>query len=507
MIASEILFADKPYGISSHQTDTSKPGFVEWLSQRQKRPVLICHRLDKQTTGCFITALNPKTCADINALWAARAVKKKYLFVTDRKPPAQEWTSSSQIEKKGTLWVSLPAAKNDNAATTEFTVRKQEHGFFLIEARPLSGKTHQIRLHAKDSGIPLLGDTLYGGTTYPLHFLHCAEIIFAEHTFSSPPPLIYDHLQWLKKPCLAQWLMSVDRRQRLYPELFKNQQCLRLIHNEGTPLRIDLLGDVAAAGWWSQTPPNQEDLADLTQLMDVLQISKWYLQNHSPQKNSAEKFFVDQAPSTWTATENDLTYEFSKTVGAAPGLFLDQREHRQWLQQNARDKKVLNLFAYTGGFSLNAARGGAQQVTTVDLSAKYIDWSRRNFTLNQIEPTAHAFYAMDSFEYLKYAKKKGLLFDVIICDPPSFSHGKKTRFQIEKDYPTLIEYCLEVLAPQGELLFSSNFEDWSYAQWEDRLGRLKNRQTLEIDRNFSMQWDFEWHSHEASMKSFRVHKK
>lgn len=491
MTASEILFADKPYGISSHQTDTDKPGFVEWLSQKKQQPVFICHRLDKQTTGCFITALSKNTCAKISALWAAQNVKKKYLFLTDRKPTVQEWTHTSQI--------------NDHPATTEFTVRHQEHGFCLIEARPLTGKTHQIRLHAKESEVPLFGDTTYGGTPFPLHFLHCAEISFAEFSFSSPAPLIYQHLDWLKRPRLAQWLMSVDRRQRLYPELFKNQQCLRLIHNEGTPLRIDFLGEVAAAGWWSQTPPSQQDLNDLKQLMEILRIKTWSLQNHS--KNAAEKFFVDQAPETWTASENELVYEFAKTVGAAPGLFLDQREHRQWLQKNARDKKILNLFAYTGGFSLNAARGGAQHVTTVDLSAKYIDWSRRNFNLNQLDPATHAFYAMDSFEYLKYAKKKRLLFDVIICDPPSFSRGKKTRFQIEKDYSALVEQCLDVLAPQGELLFSTNFEDWSYAQWEDRLDRLNNGQSIEISKNFSMQWDFEWHIHESSMKSFRIHKK
>jgi 23S rRNA (cytosine1962-C5)-methyltransferase len=301
--------------------------------------------------------------------------------------------------------------------------------------------------------------------------------------------------------------MSYDRRQRLYPELLSNNQCLRLIHNEGTPLRVDLLGSVAHAGWWHETPPTKAEQDALEIFFEMMTIRSWSLQNYGKQRQLENKFFIDKAPESWLAEENGLTYEFTKSIGAAPGLFLDQREHRKWIQKNSANKRVLNLFAYTGGFSLNAAKGGASEVVTVDLSAKYKEWAQKNFSLNQLSSPSFKFYDMDSFDYLLYAKKKGLLFDMILCDPPSFSRSKKGQFQIDRDYGKLLEMSLAVLAPGGDLLFSTNYEQWSASQWMQKIRINKALHTLEIKDNFSLQWDFDWHSDNAQMKAFHLRKK
>lgn len=488
-----VFCANKPYGISSHQTDPGKPGFVEWLSAQKQQPALLCHRLDKITTGCFVATTSPEDCAAVSKLWSEGAIHKVYWFITDKKPQQPQWEVASPIDGK--------------SAKTTFRILKNDESFYLIEATPMTGRTHQIRIHAQESKTPLLGDVEYHGTPFPLTFLHCLEIRSDHFQFQSPPPIFYDQLSLLKKPLLCQWLMSLDRRKRLYPELLTHNQCVRLIHNEGTPLRVDLLGDVAHAGWWRDTEPSSQELQALEDFFSLIGISQWSLQNYGKNRDSLDKFFVDRAPETWTASENQIQYEFSKSVGAAPGLFLDQRNHRRWVQNNSKNKKVLNLFAYTGGFSLNAAKGEASEVFTVDLSPKYKQWAQKNFRLNLFESHTYKFYDMDSFDYLQFAKKKNLLFDLIICDPPSFSRNKKDTFQIDRDFKKLIEMCLERISSQGHLLFSTNFEEWTAAQWELKLKSSFSSQDIEINNNFSMQWDFDWHPVTAQMKAFHFKKK
>jgi 23S rRNA (cytosine1962-C5)-methyltransferase len=503
---SSVFCAHKPSGISSHQTDPEKPGFVEWLTQQKQTPVYLCHRLDKQTTGCFIATTDRNECAQVSELWAQGLVQKTYWFLTDKRPQETTWTATSHIEKKGSHWTSDPHSKAPNA-TTQFKLLKSSEDFFLIEARPLTGKTHQIRLQAQDSKVPLLGDIQYGGSPFPLFFLHCLDIQFADVHFHSAAPLVYENLVFLKNPLLCQWLISFDRRQRLYPQLLKDNQCLRLIHDEGSPLRVDLLGSTAHAGWWSDLPPTSQQIDTLNIFFETIGVSSWSLQNYGKTRELENKFFVDRAPEKWIASENGILYHFAKTVGAAPGLFLDQREHRLWVQKNSTHKRVLNLFAYTGGFSINAAHGGATDVVTVDLSSKYKKWAQDNFALNQLSSPLFKFYDMDSFEYLKFAQKKGLTYDLIICDPPSFSRNKGHRFQVDKDFPHLIELCLAVLSTKGILLFSSNYEGWSFSQWSQKLKKLNFSQVDEITGNFSLQWDFDWHAESSILKAFILRKK
>lgn len=490
---SSVFCANKPYGISSHKTDLDKPGFIEWLSKEHKKNLHICHRLDKTTTGCFVTTADKDECAEIGDLWSQGKVYKKYLLITDKIPSQTEWDVSTPIEEK--------------SASTHFRCLHTQDGFALIEATPIHGRTHQIRIHAQESHIPLLGDAQHGGSPFPVMFLHCQSIQSEKFQFTIEPPLVYTNLSLLKDPLLCQWLMSYDRRWRLYPQLVDGKHCVRLVHDEGTPLRVDLLGPVAHAGWWSDVPPSEQTLKSLHHFFELIKIKHWTLQNYGKSRSLDNKFYVDHAPNSWTATENSLVYEMTKSVGASPGLFLDQREHRQWLQQNSKGQKVLNLFAYTAGFSLNASLGGATEVVTVDLSRKYIEWSKKNFSLNHLDQKSFRFYDMDSFAYLKFAAKKGLTFDIIVCDPPSFSRHDKTTFRVEKDFPQLIESCLAVLSPKGTLLFSTNFEQWDADQWRTQIKSQCKLQDIEFTDNFSMQWDFDWHKKHSLLKTFRLTKK
>lgn len=167
--------------------------------------------------------------------------------------------------------------------------------------------------------------------------------------------------------------------------------------------------------------------------------------------------------------ENGHSFLINLTDYLDTGLFLDHRDTRYSVQQEAKDKRVLNLFAYTGSFSVYAAAGGASEVITVDLSNTYLEWSRRNMELNKFfikeadecrpedRSTPYQFIQADIVQYLPTLPAER--FDMIIMDPPTFSNSKRMDdvLDIQRDHPALIREALRILSPGGTLYFSTNF--------------------------------------------------
>jgi 23S rRNA (guanine2445-N2)-methyltransferase / 23S rRNA (guanine2069-N7)-methyltransferase len=137
------------------------------------------------------------------------------------------------------------------------------------------------------------------------------------------------------------------------------------------------------------------------------------------------------------------------------GLFLDHRKTRQIVAQKAKNKSLLNLFAYTGSVSLQAALHGASEVATVDMSKTYLDWAQDNFTLNKLSGHKYEFIQADCLKWLKNNKKA---FDVVFIDPPTFSNSKRMEdsFDVQRDHVELIKDGLGSLAQGGELIFTNN---------------------------------------------------
>lgn len=139
------------------------------------------------------------------------------------------------------------------------------------------------------------------------------------------------------------------------------------------------------------------------------------------------------------------------------GLFLDHRITRQMVQKEAEGKRVLNLFCYTGSFSVYAAGGGAASVHSVDLSKTYLSWAERNMALNFPYYTSHTIIHQDVLQYLKSLPPAS--FDLIVMDPPTFSNSKRMDdiLDIQRDHASLINDCLSALSPGGVLYFSTNY--------------------------------------------------
>ncbi len=137
------------------------------------------------------------------------------------------------------------------------------------------------------------------------------------------------------------------------------------------------------------------------------------------------------------------------------GLFLDHRPVRGWIGENARGKDFLNLFCYTGAATVHAGLGGAASTTSVDLSATYLDWTRSNLHLNQLNSPVHELVRADCMRWIKDCCKR---FDLIFLDPPSFSNSKRMddTLDVQRDHVELITDAMGLLKPQGTLIFSTN---------------------------------------------------
>ncbi|MBN1583157.1 MAG: class I SAM-dependent rRNA methyltransferase [Anaerolineae bacterium] len=173
--------------------------------------------------------------------------------------------------------------------------------------------------------------------------------------------------------------------------------------------------------------------------------------------------------------ENGLRLGVNLIAGQKTGLFLDHRENRQYLEAWCKSKRILNCFAYTGAFSLYAIRGGASEVTGVDIAPQTAEATRRNFELNGFEPDAHPVIVADCFDLLEQYASQDRSFDLIILDPPSLAQSKKSRHAAIRAYTRLNQLAMCCLPPGGHLATASCTSQVSPQAFRDLLGEASAR--------------------------------
>jgi 23S rRNA (cytosine1962-C5)-methyltransferase len=175
------------------------------------------------------------------------------------------------------------------------------------------------------------------------------------------------------------------------------------------------------------------------------------------QVKEAPQLMAGDDAAVFMVRELGLTYELDFRAGYSQGLFIDQRVQKAWTQQTVQPgQRVLNLFAYTCAFSVIAAARGAV-TTSVDLSRSYLEWGKRNFARNGLDPSAHFFCKGDAADWLRRFAAKGRTWHGIVLDPPTFSRSDDgTVFRVEKDFPALTAACLRVMEPGGWMICSTN---------------------------------------------------
>ncbi len=188
------------------------------------------------------------------------------------------------------------------------------------------------------------------------------------------------------------------------------------------------------------------------------------------------------APAKLAVRENGLNFLVSLEKGLNTGLFPDQRNSRRELLPRVVGKRFLNLFSYTGAFSVAAAAAGAKLVTSVDASLTYMDWARENFGANRLNPKRHEFIVGEVLATISSLARQGRKYDVVLMDPPSFSTIAKSRFTTRGGTADLVAAAVQMLDDGGLLICSSNHQKVDVADYlkEFRRGALQAGSVLQV---------------------------
>ena len=369
--------------------------------------------------------------------------------------------------------------------------KKLSKGFVLLEASDLENinlKDQEVEVHSQDENF--LGTAYLSQQNKGLGwFVSKDKVTFNQAFFETL------------------FRQAKEKRSAYYQDDLTT--AFRLFNQEGDGfggLTVDLYGDYAVFSWYNSY---------VYQIRKV--ISEAFRQAFPEVLGTYEKIrfkgldyesahiYGQEAPDFFTVLENGVLYQVFMNDGLMTGIFLDQHEVRGSLVDGlAMGKSLLNMFSYTAAFSVAAAMGGASQTTSVDLAKRSRELSQAHFQANGISTDDHRFIVMDVFEYFKYAKRKGLTYDVIVLDPPSFARNKKQTFSVAKDYHKLISQSLEILNPEGIIIASTNAANVSRQKFTEQIDKGFAGRSYQILNKYGLPADFAYNKKDESSNYLKV---
>ena len=321
------------------------------------------------------------------------------------------------------------------------------------------------------------------------------------------------------------WFVSKDKvafNQAFFETLFRQAKekrsayyqdelttAFRLFNQEGDGfggLTVDLYGDYAVFSWYnSYVYQIRQTISEAFRQVFPEVLGAYEKIRFKGLDYESAHVYGQEAPDFFTVLENGVLYQVFMNDGLMTGVFLDQHEVRGSLVDGlAMGKSLLNMFSYTAAFSVAAAMGGASQTTSVDLAKRSRELSQAHFQANGISTDDHRFIVMDVFEYFKYAKRKGLTYDVIVLDPPSFARNKKQTFSVAKDYHKLISQSLEILNPGGIIIASTNAANVSRQKFTEQIDKGFAGRSYQILNKYGLPADFAYNKKDESSNYLKV---
>ena len=321
------------------------------------------------------------------------------------------------------------------------------------------------------------------------------------------------------------WFISKDKvtfNQAFFEMLFRQAKekrsayyqddlttAFRLFNQEGDGfggLTVDLYGDYAVFSWYnSYVYQIRQTISEAFRQVFPEVLGTYEKIRFKGLDYESAHVYGQEAPDFFTVLENGVLYQVFMNDGLMTGIFLDQHEVRGSLVDGlAMGKSLLNMFSYTAAFSVAAAMGGASQTTSVDLAKRSRELSQAHFQANGISTDDHRFVVMDVFEYFKYAKRKGLTYDVIVLDPPSFARNKKQTFSVAKDYHKLISQSLEILNPGGIIIASTNAANVSRQKFTEQIDKGFAGRSYQILNKYGLPADFAYNKKDESSNYLKV---
>lgn len=321
------------------------------------------------------------------------------------------------------------------------------------------------------------------------------------------------------------WFVSKDKvafNQAFFETLFRQAKekrrayyqddlttAFRLFNQEGDGfggLTVDLYGDYAVFSWYnSYVYQIRQTISEAFRQVFPEVLGAYEKIRFKGLDYESAHVYGQEAPDFFTVLENGVLYQVFMNDGLMTGIFLDQHEVRGSLVDGlAMGKSLLNMFSYTAAFSVAAAMGGASQTTSVDLAKRSRELSQAHFQANGLSTDEHRFIVIDVFEYFKYAKRKGLTYDVIVLDPPSFARNKKQTFSVAKDYHKLISQSLEILNPGGIIIGSTNAANVSRQKFTEQIDKGFAGRSYQILNKYGLPADFAYNKKDESSNYLKV---
>ena len=482
---ADVVVVDKPPGISVHGGDEARADDVvkrvaAWLRARGEADYLGVHqRLDKDASGVLFFTRRKELNVGVARDMESHAAACSYRAVV----------SAGALKAHGVLEHQLDHAKDGltrvvkhggQLARARYRVIERVAGRALVELRPEIGRTHQLRAQLAAVGAPIVGDRLYAGEPAERLCLHaCAlELPSLGRHFEAAVPELFADVLGARAPTLG----DVSRvRAALHDAtvlrwaLFQRTSAFRLANGIADQLpgvTLDRYGDFAVLALASEEAIARRD--EIVALVRELGARGVYLKirERADLRHADLEALAPSAPVSGEAAltelvvdEGELSFPVRLGDGLSTGLFVDQRENRALVRRLSGGARVLNLFAYTCSFSVAAARGGAREVTSVDLSAPALERGKHSFELNGLDPSVHRFVRADCIEWLRAARRRGERFEVVVLDPPSFgTRGKRSTFDVASGYAGLAADALALLSDGGRLLAVTNHKKTSRGQ-------------------------------------------
>lgn len=295
---------------------------------------------------------------------------------------------------------------------------------------------------------------------------------------------------------------ALDKRNSFF--LDSETTAFRIFNAEGDGIggfTIDYFDGYYLINWYSEGiyQFKNEIIASLKNLVNFQAIYQKKRFNTNGQYINEDEFVAgERGKFPIIVKENGVHFAVYMNDGAMVGVFLDQRDVRNTIREKyAKGKNVLNMFSYTGAFSIFAGLGGATKTTSVDLANRSLAKTIEQFSVNNIDYEAHDIIVEDVFHYFKYAVKKSLTFDLVILDPPSFARSKKNTFSAAKDYKNLLKDAIAITEKNGVIVASTNcatFDMKKFKQFiDDAFKETKGKYRLKEE--FSLPDDFQTHQH------------
>ncbi len=465
----DLVVVDKPAGmlVQPSGRDCShdlRSRLAAWLAARDggcPAELGIMHGFDREASGLVVLGRS-RAARQALAAELARGLRRRYLVAVEA----------------GGSWARPKLRVSDPDATVRPRV-VERRGSRMLLALETDARSQPIRRWLASLDAPLAGDRDHGGPPAVRLMLHAAGLELRHPrsgvtmTFVAPTPSAMT--QWLAGSAPARLdEASLDpvlrdaagRRDALARRADTN--AFRLVHGPGDGLEgvtVDVYDEFLVASLTGEAAGRLER----ERLLDALfRLGPRGIYLKLPPKGASavdtrrpdiapsEAVRGQDAPKALVVRESGLRFEVRLGEGLSTGLFADQREARRRLRELAAGQRVLNLFGYTGAFTVAAAAGEARQTVTVDTARPALGWAARNLQANGLESDAHELVRADAFGWLARARRRREPFDLIVLDPPSFATTKRSRFRADTDYRRLACAALLCLGPGGRMLACTN---------------------------------------------------